>query len=372
MFQFLDRKKLLLTPLSSLVLLGVITPISSSSEGLNLIADIQGEVLVKRRFWIGHRRANLGDILSSQDRIKLAPGSSTRIICSNLADWYPPAGDSQVSVGCPSTRGVLRRHRDPTGGTRGPNQDSPYLISPRNTAILPGQPLKLTWNSVTESNNYQISLKKLSQVIWTVNTSESEIFFRDLDKLQRDRAYIINITADTGESEPQGTEIAPTIKVLSNEKVQELEANIAQIEAAGLDAEAKALALAYIYHAYELHQLALDILAEQIDTGTQNVETYHLQAKLYQQIGLPNFAQRRYLTALELAESSNVAQQAEIQEQLGQISEQVGDWEKVVLYLSEAEANYRSILDVTNPEVQRRLENLQNKILRAREFLPSL
>lgn len=362
-------KKLVTIPLMSLMLIGSIAPATSSSAGLITIATIQGEVLLKRRFWLGYRLANVGEALVPDDRLRVQPGASTRILCSNLTKWYPPTGDSQVSAGC-NEIGVLRRPGDSTAPTRGPSQNAPYLISPRNTAVLPGQSIQFTWNAIPEATSYEISIKQLSRVIWTTTVTEPVATFPDWAELRRNHDYIINITASTGATEPEGTGIAPTIRILSDEKAEEIETYRAQIMAAGMDAEAQALALAYLYQSYELHQLAIETLAKQIGADSEMIAVFTLQAQLYQQTGLGQFAQVRYEAALELAEvSGDEVQQAVIQEQLGQLAQQVGDWETALAHLTEADRLYRQFLDRNHPDAQEKLTTLAAEINRIQNRL---
>jgi hypothetical protein len=361
--------------LLTIVLANFFAPAFGKVLGQHQITGIQGDVSIKRRLWIGYYRAEVGRSLSSDDWLRVGQNSSVQVLCNDWELWRPPVGEFSVSSGCPRSGGARAR----IGPTRASQlQGIPYLISPRNTAILPGQPVRLTWNSVAGATTYEVTIRYLSRPIWSVRVTEPVAVFEDIHQLRPGRSYNITISAvigatNTGPTAPpiNSTAPLPTITVLSDANVQALAASPAQLDALSLDTEANTLAMAHLYRSYGLYQQSLELLAAQISTGTAHGAIYQLQGELYQQVGLERRAQASYQTALALAQPrGDVSQQTELQERLGQIALGLEEYESAIHYLTRAEDSYRQFLDISEPAVQTQLEKLQRDIQRAQARLP--
>ena len=356
-----------LAPISlfSVVFVSTIAPVLDVAAGQHYIAEIQGDVSVKRNRWVAYSRVGVGSALSPSDWLRVARGSSVRVVCSDWQIWNPPVGDSRVSTGCLGSSQAQSR----IGPTRGGSQDSnlPYLISPRNTGVLPNQPLQLTWNPVSGATAYEVTINDLSRTVWATRVTEPSLVFTDIDSLQRGFPYSITIEATIEDSDqprtaPDSSDLV-TLHVLDDEAVQGLTAKLAQLDSLRLNGEAHTLALAYLYESYKLYQMALDAIAEEIAVGTQNVAIYQLQGDLYRQIGLELNAQTSYKKALELALiNGDLSQQAELQEQIGKIALGLQDYGLAISYLTAAEVSYRQFLDISDSEVQSNLAELQSAI----------
>ena len=369
-------KRLFSISLLSSVLIAIAAPATTAGECIYEIAAVTGDVQVKRRLWFGYRRAYKGDHLKLTDQIWVKnPQSSATVSCNNLSNWEVPVGTAfKVSEGC-SNSGILFRPGDPLAPGRGiGNENLPDLISPRNTALRPNQPLTLRWHGVKEASHYDVTIKYLATPVWKKRVSEPIVDYPDSSQLRRDRDYFIVVTASTGVSSPENPdqEPAPTITLLTDEQEQELKKNLAQIETQNLDPDAKALSQADLYHStcqdlnYPntcLNQNAIDLLETRIKAGTDNAAIYQLQADMYKRIGLKRQAQQRYRTALALAtKANNLPLQAEIQEQLGEIAHNLEEFAEAVKSLKAAEGIYQKLFNLEDPEAQGKLEELRNDI----------
>ncbi|NER87006.1 MULTISPECIES: tetratricopeptide repeat protein [unclassified Moorena] len=374
-------KRLFSIFLLSTVLIAIAAPATIPAEGIYEIAALTGDVQVKRPLWFGYRRAYKGDRLKLTDRIWVKnPQSSATVSCNNLSNWEVAVGTAfKVSEGC-SNSGILFRPEDDLAPGRGiENEDLPYLISPRNTALRPNQPLTLRWHAMKEATHYDVTIKYLARPVWEKRVSEPIVDYPDSSQLRRDRDYFIVVTASTGVSSPENPdqESAPTITLLTDEQEQELKKNLAQIETQNLDADAKALGQAHLYHStcqdqnYPntcLNQNAIEVLETRIKAGTDNAAIYQLQADMYKRIGLKRQAQQRYRTALALAKkTNNLPLQAEIQEQLGEIAHNLEEFAEAVEWLEAAEAIYQKGLNLEDPEAQGKLEELRKDIEDSRQ-----
>lgn len=339
----------------------------NAAEGLHYIAALNGDVLLKRRWWLGYRFANVGDVLSLSDWLRIRdPLASATVLCNDITRWQISRGDHRVSKGCNGS-GLLVRDTDilhTRGVLRGyENENRPYLLSPRNTAVLPSDSLALRWHSVSGADTYEVRIQSLTQTLWATHVSEPEAIYPDLAALTPPNRYLITVTTNTGVTSPDVNAPPTLVWVIDAETVHALEADLTKLDALALDEEAKTLARAHVYRSYNLYQQGIDALETAIQTRSQTATMYQLQAELYQEIGLTRQAEIRYLNALELATAQdNLALQAELHVQLGLIARSVEDFEQAIAWLSAAEANYRALLDSTQPEVQAQLTDLQKLI----------
>lgn len=362
----MKQKYLLSVGLLSLIFVLAIAPTANSLTGRTFIAAITGDVQIKRRFWFGYRRVDVGETLWLNDRLWVKnQQSSAKVICNSQTPWNVPAArEVEVSEGCPAIG--YRSEDNLAPGRSSENAQLPYLIRSRNTAIFPDRPLVLEWNPVAGATQYDVAIKYLSRTIWETQVSEPRAEYSNLSELQRNRDYFIVITAHVGNTtiaSPEGTAPAPTLTPLSDEELNEVEAGLAKLESLNLDADAEALAIASLYQSYHLNQDAIDVLEEQIQAGTDKVALYQLQAELYQGVGLYQLAQSRYEKALNLAETyENLPQQAELQEQLGRLARNQENFAQAVEHLRVAKAIYQSLFDTTVVESQSKLQEIQRLI----------
>ena len=343
----------------------------NASEGLNYIASVNGDVWLKRHWWLGYRSANVGDVLSLGDWLRVgAPNSSATVLCNNLSQWRLSNGDYRVSTGC-NEFGRLRRAGTTLPSRGYENKQLPYLLSPRNTAVLPGEALTLTWNSVPDAGTYGVQIQTPERTIWTAQTPLSSLIYPRLAELEPTSRYLVTISTSTGVTSPEVTAPGILFWVLEAKTIQALETDLAKIETLSLEADAKTLAKAHVYRSYDLYQQGIEALETAVRANSQTAAIYQLQAELYQQIGLTREARGRYLKALVIANSQeNLALQAELQLQLGHIARRVEDFEQAIAWLSAAAANYRALLDANEAAAQTQLSELQELIENSQSRLP--
>ncbi|NEP53445.1 MAG: hypothetical protein F6K65_33480, partial [Moorea sp. SIO3C2] len=173
----------------SLMLPGFVSPAWAQPKVLNLISEIQGDVRLKRSEWNRYQKANVGDFLNPSDQLKLSAGASARVVCDNLRDWVVPAGKvSLVSGGCGSRQPIQTRPNRRRRPSRNSNKKIPYIISPRDTALLTNRPI-LRWNAVPGATRYKVRVQDASFTFdWQTETSNTEIEYSG-PPLQPDFSY---------------------------------------------------------------------------------------------------------------------------------------------------------------------------------------
>lgn len=248
-------------------------------------------------------------------------GASVKVVCNNLSIWNPQSkGEFELDKGCKFTnRVVITRPGSNTSPTRAGNDSRiPYLISPRNTAILKQQPT-LSWNPVKGATSYRVQISD-GEVNWTTDVNQPMVVYSGKSPLKPGVFYEVVITANNGISTKNIDE--PTFFVLGNSDIQQVKTDIAQLQQQPLNTESKTLALAHLYRSKDLNADAIDVLDKLVKGGSKTTAVYQVLGSIYQHIGLNLLARERYLTGLKLAQvEKNLEAQASIQVSLGEVDE---------------------------------------------------
>lgn len=348
----------------SLMLPGFVSPASANPSwantiALNFLSEIKGDVKLKRSQWKDYRKADFGVLLNPSDQLELSPGASARVMCNNSRVWVVPTGQvSLVSEGCGSRKPRGRGFNRPSR-TRSAYQIIPYIISPRNTALLNDRPV-LRWNAVPGATRYRVRVEDAGLTLdWQTETSNTQIDYSG-PPLQPDSYYLLIVETDTGKSseEEQGTDLGFT--VLDAQKAESVRTAVAQLKQQQLTQGAEGLALAYLYQRYDLKAEAIGLLEGLVKQETQTVAVYQLLGDLYLDVGLKQQAKRRYLQALELAKpTGNLEGQAQAQVGLGQVEYSLGKPTQTIEWLTQAQRNYQTLGDRSKvKEVQELREQL--------------
>lgn len=354
-------------------LLGLSLPLTiSSSVQANdfTISNVSGTVESRWRFSLFWRRAAQHAELGSDYRLRVGDHSSVTIACLDInGDWIKWIANTRGEVQIYERCAVRVRPGRATAPTRSPIDETlPYVISPRNTALLLGN-INIVWNGVPDASTYRVSIRGrefLWQSGWLTET-ETQL----PASLASGRTYEIAVETDQGVSSSPDGLASPTFNILADEKVGTINQKVAQIEALKLDSTAQALVVAQLYREHNLNQNAIALLEAQAQSGQQSAAIYQLQASIYEQIGLTRQAQQRYSNALELTDPSDLEQRANIQEHLGLLARSRANHLEAIKWLQSAEATYLQQLDTSLSEVQTRLQELNTLIKDSQARLPA-
>jgi hypothetical protein len=347
----------------SLFVVSVATPGLTQQEGLNFISEMRGTVEIKRNGRENYQRAYGGEFLNPSDRLRLGQGASAKVVCNNLSVWNPQSkGEFLVSQGCTSaTRAVLTRPNNDRSPTRNANDPTiPYLISPRNTAILTRQPT-LTWNPVAGATSYQVQVSGPG-VNWKTEVRQPQLVYLGSEALQGGKRYWVTITADHGVSTKNNDNAGFT--VLSDADTQRVKTQIAQLQQQPLSDKSKVLALAHLYRSNNLNAEAIAVLEKAVKEGNPTTAVYQLLGSIYQQVGLNLLAKERYLTGLNRAKAEqNWEAQGIIQESLGEVEEALDNLKPALQCYQEAQGSYRMLGDEAKVQkLQQKLDDLNGRI----------
>jgi predicted negative regulator of RcsB-dependent stress response len=346
------------------ILLGVCVvsvsiPGVAQQRRLNFISEVQGKVEILRAGRKKPQQAFIGDFLNSADKLRLAQGASAKVSCDNAVTWtIKSSGEFETSKGCKYTdRGIFIKPGINTSPTRAPNNPSvPYLISPRNTAILTQQP-NLSWNPVKGATGYRVQISG-GEVNWTTNVNQPMVIYSGKSPLKPGVFYEVVITANNGVSTKDIDD--PTFFVLSDSDIRQVKTDITQLQQQPLSNESKNLALAHLYRSRDLNADAIDVLEKLVKGGSKTTAVYQLLGDIYQHISLNLLAKERYLEGLKLAQAEkNLEAQAIIQTSLGEIDQALNQPQQALQRYQAAIASYLTLGD---EEQVRRLQQKLNDL----------
>ena len=285
-------------------------PARSINPAPHMIVALQptqppGSIKIKRATESDYKPAFIGAVLAGADRILLAQDALAEIMCQNLDSWRPPGGKQyQVSEGCGGVagRGFLPID-DETRIERSINApDIPYLITPRNTALLPLRGgLILKWNSVPEASTYQVQLIGPG-VNWHQRTRATRLTYRNTNNLKPGARYWLIVTTNLGQDSAREGTVSFTI--LTSEQAKEARSGERKIEQEQLSPEAEALALARLYQGYDLNQEAIEVLETALARPIESAAIYRLLGDTYRYVGLNRLAVERYQMGISLAQTT--------------------------------------------------------------------
>jgi tetratricopeptide (TPR) repeat protein len=209
-----------------------------------------------------------------------------------------------------NTRKKLRpRPSDDMSPPRSSSSTIPYLISPRQTYILNGNPT-LRWNSIPGAMRYQVEVSGNGEP-WTVEVRETQVEYAG-EPLQPGYRYQVTVTADNGTSTQSENDVGFTI--LGGEEAQGVRTELARLERPPLTEET-AFEWVDVYSPHGLYADAIEVLEEQIRNGNQTLDVYGALGDLHRWVGLNALAVEWYEKALELA-TGKTEQVQELQKQI--------------------------------------------------------
>jgi len=345
----------------SLTLIGWTTPAWSSSNGIHILLDLEGNVQVKKAQWKDFYPAESGITLSNDDKIKLGNNASVAIYCSNQNQWIVERpGTHLVSQGCPEGKVVIRLCPDCNNDTRRSSgmkeerlQQLPYTIAPRQTLVF-NDSLTLRWNEVSGATQYKVRVGD-----WERQTDETQIVYDG--ELKPGEFYTVRIVADNGtaSTDEDGGQYSWFI-VLEEEEAKTLRELAGAIELQE-NQEGEGLILAYFYRGNGLNAKAIEILEGLVKSGTQTTTVYRLLGDIYQQVGLNLMAKAVYQQGLSLTTEAESEVKAMMQRQLGEVEYGLGNRNEAVDFLEKAKRSYSALgNEIQVEELTKRIRAINN------------
>lgn len=371
---------------ATLLALGLATitaPVSAQFANLNLILGISGNVFIKRVGSGNYQQASKGWV-NVADSLRLEKDATATVLCSNFRRWKVPSpGEFVVEDGCnPGKKKINIRPGASRCCTRSPNNPNiPYIIYPRDTAILnnqvSNQPIVLRWNPVAGASRYTVSISGLG-VNWEKKVSQSQVDYDGKESFKPGSRYWVTVTTDNGASSSSDDE--PGFSVLSEEDSKKIKAEISQLQqltsntnssntnlSKTLSDDFKAFAEAELYHSKGLNAAAIDVLEGVIEQGSKTRAVYQRLGEIYQQVGLNRLAKQRYLTAVELAQKeqklAEKQEKALIEYRLGEVNQVIGELKDSYQWYQAAQNSFRALGNREQARlIQQKLDYLKDRV----------
>jgi len=127
----------------------------------NLLVQAEGDVWLRRAGWIDFLPAGFGVAVGPGDLVRVAEGGSAAVFCGDESTWE--AGPASLAAdglehGVPCQAGRPPRPWADVAALRGEEDNlSPFVLHPRNTALLTPRPL-LSWHPLPDVEAYTITL----------------------------------------------------------------------------------------------------------------------------------------------------------------------------------------------------------------------
>lgn len=276
----------LFSPKSVLRAVAQTIPPARAATGSYTLIEVKGEVFLHKLGDTNIKPASANLELNPGDLIIVTKRATATIRCADGRNWKLPEGVSGVFNGCQ----VLRSNDPRVPNPRSPiNCNSPYIISPRNTALLDSQ-TKIRWNPVASAKRYTVKVWSTSEIIWETEVSTPEVIYAG-KPLQAGEEYLVFVKHDSTYLTEGET---AKFWILDTPKAQEVREKITALTKEGLSPEALALAKANIYSSYSLFADAISSLEDALAKGNKTTAVYLMLGALYEQVGLKPLAEKYY------------------------------------------------------------------------------
>jgi len=267
------------------------------------------------------------------------------------------------------------RNRGSRNPSRAPFDESlPYVLTPRNTALIGTDALTLQWHPIAGASSYTVEVNG-KNVDWEVQVTGTEAVFDELQSLEPNYRYTLVVTTDEGISSESAEPVGFTL--LPETESDRVNAQVEAIKAEQLEPDEESIAIALAYFEFEhsdpdrrgyaLNQAAIDVLETRIQAGTEDSRVYLLQADTYLRIGLLLLAQERYEEALAYAQAAGQPElQAESHWGLGDVAQGQTEYADAVEHLQAAQSLYQDLGDLEQvDELQTQIEQLSGQLPQA-------
>lgn len=241
---------------------------------------------------------------------------------------------------------VAQCGRGRLGRARGPEDALiPYVISPRNTAVLSDRP-DLRWNPIAGVDRYQVSLKNGEEVIWTQEVNTSRIAYpAAVAALQPGIHYGLEVQAANGRASTE-EDTQPLFYLLAADQVESVRQTESLLTGsfAAADRGQAAIIQANFYAGSELESRAIEVLEAAVTDGVRSAQVYRQLGDLYARSNLNIRAEPYYLEALPLA-AGDLAEVARVQLALGELYGTIDQAELAIEWLTRAKESYGKLDD---------------------------
>lgn len=272
----------------------------------NFVFEVDGTLELRRIGWVDYYPVSFGTILQPGDLVRLSEAGNAVVFCGDVSSWdsspFMIEADGK-SHGNPC-KVDSRSHEWPDLASMRGGESAlvPYVLYPRNTAVMNGTP-KLGWNAVHNSEAYSITVLSDDGVDREkIFSDKSEIDWPSTwPPMEPGSTYVLRVRS--GDRELAESKIGIGFWLLPVKKIEEVEDQLQQINKLNLSSVAIDRLKAEIYLNNGLRSNAMEILNE-LSEIHNFASTWMSIGQIYLDIGLGTEAFTSFEKALKVANST--------------------------------------------------------------------
>jgi hypothetical protein len=325
------------------------TEVTSPPVLPNLLVQAEGKVWLRRVGWIDFLPAGFGVAVDPGDLLRVAEGGSAAVFCGDESKWE--AGPASLAAdglehGVPCQAGRPPRPWVDVAALRGEEDHLvPYVLHPRNTALLNAQP-SLSWHPLPDVDTYILTvLGDDGQERAPIQSPGGELDWPgDWPPLEARATYVFVVEGDGRRSDESSTGHAGLgFWLLPAEETESVQALEARLRGQSLSSIAADLLVAELYVDHGLHAEAAQLL-EALTANADTPAVWLALGQVYLETGLAIEAQASFGQALEGAQTAGELEaQAVAQVGLGLAARLLNDKDVAGEHLQAARALYEQI-----------------------------
>lgn len=287
----------------------------------NRLVRVEGKVWLRRVGWRDFLPAGFGVVVRPGDLLRVAEGSVAAVFCGEASLWEAnprllPADGAEHSVPCPAGR-PPRPWPDVSALRKEQDSDIPYVVQPRNTALLSDRP-RLRWHLLPRVDTYTVIVigddgKNRPPVqVMGGETAWPE----EWPPLEPGATYVLVVEGGGRRSDESNKQhIGLGFHLLPTQTAETIRAIEAQLRARPLTPTAADFLVAELYLNHELRAEAA-MLLEGLVASDGTPAVWLALGRVYLESGLPLEARNAFEQALAAAQSTG-EREAEAAAQLG-------------------------------------------------------
>jgi len=314
----------------------------------NLLVEVQGDVWLRRAGWGEFVPAGFGVAVFPGDLLRVDAGSVASVFCGDEASWEggPEAlSDDGMEHGIPCRAGRPPRPWTDVAALRAEGDGShPYIVQPRNTALLNDRP-QIRWHEIDTEATYVITIiaedgKERSSLEAIGGASD---WPSDWPPLEVNATYLLRISPKGKSSQDESTSAGQGFWLLDIDEAEEVREQEGRLRAQSLPETAIDLVVAELYLNYGMRSEAISLLERLVHRdGTPAV--YLSLGYVYLEVGVALEAKGSFDQALIAAQvSGELEAEAEAHVGLGLSIRLLGDESDALQQFESARELYEKI-----------------------------
>ncbi len=314
----------------------------------NLLVEVQGDVWLRRAGWVEFIPAGFGISVFPGDLLRVDAGSVASVFCGDEASWEggPEAlSDDGIEHGIPCQAGRPPRPWTDVAALRAEGDSShPYIVQPRNTALLSDRP-QICWHEVDTGSTYIISIiaedgKERTSFEATGGVSDWPTSWSPLEV---DATYLLKVCPKGESCQDESTQAGQGFWLLDIDEAEEVREREERLRAQSVSVTATDLILAELYLNHGMRAEALVLLDGLTKRGGKPAVWLSL-GRVYLEIGVILEAEASFKQALAAAQiSGELELEADALVGLGLVTRLLGDESDAQQQFDSAKEIYESI-----------------------------